>query len=260
MTDRAETAAHYKDSSKLAVRGGFHARFAKNSWFGWVDERLKLSAGSRVLDVGCGPGWFWATCKHLPDDLELNLLDQSTHMVEQATMRLSHLRIGQAVVADAAGLPFPDDSFDIVIAMHMLYHLPDPAIALREMNRVLVPGGRCIVTTNSPLNLPLIAELSRAAFGSAIDDMVQARFGTPVALDLMKAQFSNVTQQTYNDMYQVDDPEPVIDMLLTMPPGDQANASGQARLRNAVMDLFAAHDGVVAMPSVQDMITGICCK
>lgn len=257
MTDPEETAAHYKDSSKLAVRGGFHARFSGRSWFGWVDERLGLKPGSRVLDVGCGPGWFWAACKHLPDDLDLSLLDQSAHMVEQAKGRLSHLRIDRAVVTDATSLPFPNASFDTVVAMHMLYHVPDPSVVLREMHRVLAPGGRCIFTTNNPRNLPQIADLSRTAFGSAIDDMVQARFGTPVALDLMKAQFSGVSQQTYMDMYEVDDLEPVIDMLLTMPPGDKSDEVGKRRLRDAVADLFAANDGVVRMQSVQDMIVGI---
>ncbi|MEJ6403110.1 class I SAM-dependent methyltransferase [Yoonia sp. 2307UL14-13] len=256
MTDPDETAAHYKDSSKLAVRGGFHARFAGRSWFGWFDERLGLTPGSRVLDVGCGPGWFWAACQRLPEDLELNLLDQSAHMIEQAIGRLSHLRIGQAVVADAMHLPFPNASFDTVVAMHMLYHLPDPAVALREMHRVLVSGGRCIVSTNSPRNLPQISDLSRVAFGSAIDDVVQARFGTAIALDLMKAQFSDVSQQTYADVYEVDDPEPVIDMLLTMPPGDKADAAGRQRLQDAVADLFTVNDGLVRMQSVQDMIVG----
>ncbi len=257
MTDSDDPAAHYKDSSKLAVRGGFHARYSNVGWFGWVDARLNIAPGERVLDVGCGPGWFWNACQHLPDDMTLTLLDQSAHMVEQATERLKHLNIASSVVTDAANLPFPDQSFDVVVAMHMLYHLPNPAVALREMHRVLIPGGRCIVTTNNPRDLPQIAALSRQAFGSAIDDTVQERFGTPVALDLMRQHFKDITQQTCEDIYQVDDPEPVIDMLLTMPPGDKADTQGQARLRQAVGDMMTEHDGCTPMTRVQDMIAGI---
>ena len=189
--------------------------------------------------------------------MTLTLLDQSAHMVAQASSRLHHMKIADSVVADAARLPFPDASFDVVIAMHMLYHLPDPAPALKEMQRVLVPGGRCIVTTNNPRDLPQIKMLSHQAFGSAIDDMVQERFGTPAALDLMRDHFGAVSQHTCEDVYQVDDPIPVIDMLLTMPPGDRADAAGQARLRQAVSDMMNEHDGRVPMPRVQDMICGM---
>lgn len=256
MTDRSETAAHYQDSSKLAVRGGFHRRFANRNWFTWVDARLNIPSAARVLDVGCGPGWFWNACTHLPADMTLTLLDQSAHMVEQATARLAHLNIAGSVVADAATLPFADNSFDVVTAMHMLYHMPDAGQALDEISRVLAPGGRCIVTTNNPRDLPQIAALSHTAFGSAIDDMVQARFGSPVARALMIERFVDVRQDTYEDLYQVDDPAPVIEMLSTMPPGDKADAAGRARLDDAVTAMMATHDGCIPMPRVQDIISG----
>jgi ubiquinone/menaquinone biosynthesis C-methylase UbiE len=257
MDEREATAAHYKDSSKLAVRGGFHARYSHHSWFDWVDQRLGLASDARVLDVGCGPGWFWNACTHLPDGMQLTLLDASAHMVAQAAGRLTHLNIADAVVADAISLPFPDQSFDVVTAMHMLYHLPKPELVLQEMRRVLVPGGRCLVTTNNPRNLPQIATLSHTAFGSAIDDTVQGRFGTPVALELMSRQFVNIEQKTYEDVYQVDDVAPVIEMLMTMPPGDKADVDGRARLEQAVTDLMQAHGGIIRMPNVQDLISGV---
>lgn len=257
MTDRRAIAAHYKDSAKLAVRGGFHARYSNISWFDWVDTRLNLPRGARVLDVGCGPGWFWEACTHLPDDMELTLVDQSANMVTEAIDRLAHLDIAGHVVADAMDLPFADQSFDVVTAKHVLYHVADAAGALQEIRRVLVPGGRCIVTTNSPRDLPQISELSRIAFGSAIGDVVQERFGTGVASTLMQELFEGITRQTYEDLYLVDDPGPVIDMLSTMPPGDKADAAGLARLTAAVDALMKAHDGVVPMPRVQDMFSGV---
>lgn len=55
--------------------------------------------------------------------------------------------------ANATALPFEDGSFDAVIAMHMLYHLPDPAKGFAEMHRVLKPGGFLAVTTNGAGNM-----------------------------------------------------------------------------------------------------------
>ena len=53
------------------------------------------------------------------------------------------------LVADAQALPFPCDAFDVTLAMHMLYHVPDRALAIAELRRVLRPDGVALVVTNS---------------------------------------------------------------------------------------------------------------
>lgn len=68
--------------------------------------------------------------------------------------------------ADSAALPFEDDAFDAVIAMHMLYHLSDPAAGIADMSRVLKPGGLLGVTTNGAGNMREIYALT-TVFGSA---------------------------------------------------------------------------------------------
>ena len=52
--------------------------------------------------------------------------------------------------ADVAALPLRDGSFDVVLAAHMLYHVPDRRAAVSELRRVLVPAGVCIAVTNGP--------------------------------------------------------------------------------------------------------------
>ena len=72
-------------------------------------------------------------------------------------------------------IPFADASFDAIIAMHMLYHVPDPAAAIAQMHRVLKPGGILAVTTNGAGNLRRMHELARA-FGGAPHDPSSAAF------------------------------------------------------------------------------------
>ncbi len=83
-----------------------------------------------MLELGCGGGWFWASGGSLvPPGLRLTLTDLSPGMVEEAVAGVRALggREVEGLTADASALPFEDGSFDVVQALHMLYHLPDPA-------------------------------------------------------------------------------------------------------------------------------------
>ncbi|ARQ10622.1 SAM-dependent methyltransferase protein [Rhizobium etli] len=131
-----------------------------------------MKPADRVLDIGCGPAWFWAaTADLLPKNLHLTLADLSSGMVDEAVARCGALPFGsvRGCRADAAALPFEDGAFDLVIAMHMLYHLPDPATGIAAMARVLKPGGSLAVTTNGIGNMREIYRLT-AVFGSAPTD------------------------------------------------------------------------------------------
>ena len=69
------------------------------------------------------------------------MLDEAVKTVTSA----GHYRAVRGVLANAMQLPFEGGRFDALCAMHMLYHLPDPAQALGEMRRVLRPGGAFLV-------------------------------------------------------------------------------------------------------------------
>jgi ubiquinone/menaquinone biosynthesis C-methylase UbiE len=138
----ADNAKQYCDSQKLAARARINSKYtvAAIGWFPWVAKQLPLKPGNHVLDIGCGPGWFWAaTASGLPEGLDLTLADFSPGMVKEAVERCQALPFVsvQGQQADASAIPFEDSSFDAVIAMHMLYHLPAPAKGIAEMYRVL---------------------------------------------------------------------------------------------------------------------------
>jgi SAM-dependent methyltransferase len=216
-------------------------------WFDWVAKRLGLSEGDKVLDIGCGPGWFWAGAAHLlPERIELTLADQSPGMVAEAVARCASLKQWSVtgIETDASTLPFADASFDTVVAMHMLYHVRDQEKALAEMHRVLKPGGLLAVTTNGAGNLRDLYALT-SVFGSDPVEPVAATFGLDIAERRMRAQFGNVTAEIQPARLHITSPEDVYMALTSYPPGDGAPEDQLATFRAAIDAAFARGGGVL---------------
>jgi ubiquinone/menaquinone biosynthesis C-methylase UbiE len=110
-------------------------------------------AGRRILDAGCGAGPLFAALRER--GAIVTGIDASTGMLEEARRRLGD--DADLQVADLASpLPFPDDAFDDVIASLVLHYLEDWEPTLREMRRVLTPGGRLIVAVDHPFAIQLM--------------------------------------------------------------------------------------------------------
>lgn len=102
-----------------------------------------LRAG-RVLDNGCGVGRFF---DYLSDDHQAYGVDLSGQMLAKARQR--HPQVAQS---DSTRLPFAEATFDLVFALSLLHHLPQPLDGLAEIARVLRPGGQVVlVDTNRSL-------------------------------------------------------------------------------------------------------------
>jgi ubiquinone/menaquinone biosynthesis C-methylase UbiE len=103
---------------------------------------LELRAGLRVLDVGCGTGGYLRILAPLVTPGPAVGIDLSETLIAQALQRTAADETNVSFrVANAYDLPFPDASFDRVVATQILLHLADPWRAVTEMRRVLAPGG-----------------------------------------------------------------------------------------------------------------------
>ncbi len=171
-TDPAALRAQYATEENLETR--------RSVWHPSADGRdpstealdaIVTARPGAVLEVGSGTGCFASRVRAALPDARLVAVDQSERFVELTSSRGVESRL-----ADVRDLPFPDDSFDAVVAMWMLYHVPDLDRALDEVDRVLRPGGLLVAVTNGDEH---VADLRREAGGGPLVTTFSSENGGP---------------------------------------------------------------------------------
>jgi ubiquinone/menaquinone biosynthesis C-methylase UbiE len=154
----------YGTSEHLQARIDVHERYSERriDFYGIVLGHLALVPGLTVLDVGCGAGSYHP--KLAARGVNAVGLDMSFGMVRECRRQAADQRLLVSLLqADAQVLPFPDATFDRAMANHMLYHVPNIRAALREIRRVVKPGGRVVLTTNASDHMHRLRGLHREA-------------------------------------------------------------------------------------------------
>ncbi len=101
----------------------------------------------RILDIGCGPGNLGFFCQ-IPAEYKLFGVDLWPHQLRQAAEKSAYEALFQVNLVD--GVPFVSESFDIIVCNEVLMYLPNASAMLKELYRVLVPGGKLFVY--NPIN------------------------------------------------------------------------------------------------------------
>lgn len=134
----------YQTAGNLNTRISIHEKYSTNRQpFGdWIMSHYTLRPGCRILELGCGTGAMWqGKLSRLEGGSRLTLTDFSAGMLETARNNLESAPLVDFKVVDIQDIPYADDTFDVVIANMMLYHVPNLDQGLSEVRRVLKPGG-----------------------------------------------------------------------------------------------------------------------
>ena len=205
----------YRNASNLNARIEIHQRFSTNpqGWFPWVWKTLEqLPQQARVLELGCGAGSLWTACPgRIPASWSLTLSDLSEGMLQAAWRNL--VVIGRGIKfeqIDAQSIPYPDETFDIVIANHMLYHVPDRPKALAEIRRILKPGGHLVAATVGANHLKEMTDW----FLRVKADMDMAAVTIPFTLENGSEQlqpfFNQIETRRYEDSLRITEIPPLM--------------------------------------------------
>jgi SAM-dependent methyltransferase len=157
-------------------------------------DAARVGPGDHVLDVGTGTGVvaFPAAARVAPEGTVLGV-DISEEMLATARAKAAGMLDPGNVTfraLDAQALALPDASFDVVVSLFAVHHLPDPLAALREMNRVLRPGGRLAVGVGSGPPLLSAAAVRRAfeRFGESWRRLRGRELAAPAFLESLVRQ------------------------------------------------------------------------
>ena len=129
-------------------------------WRKHVMSTMNVQKGSKALDVCCGTAdWTIALSEAVGSKGQVTGLDFSENMLEVGKQKTASLENIQLVHGDAMNLPFDDNSFDYVTIGFGLRNVPDYLSALKEMHRVLKPGGMVVCLETSQPTLPLFKQI-----------------------------------------------------------------------------------------------------
>jgi SAM-dependent methyltransferase len=212
------TKDQYKDSSNLDARIAIHQRFSTNpqGWYNWIfDTLVKLPTNANLLELGCGAGTMWKECvDRIPAGWIITLSDLSDGMLDAAWRNLvvtgRNFKFEQI---DTQSIPYMNETFDIVIANHMLYHVPDKAKAIAEIKRVLKPDGHLIATTIGKNHLKEIANWIRQVSPGSDFESFGSPFTLENGLEQLKQFFSQVMLSRYSDSLHVTEVKPIISYI-----------------------------------------------
>lgn len=211
-------------------------------------ERLTITPGSQLLDVGCGSGQF--ALMAAKDGIEVTGVDLADNLVERARARAQAEGLRACFEeADAESLPFEDASFDVVVSLIGAMFAPRPELVARELLRVCVPGGTIAMANWTPQGFigQMFKAVSKFIAPSGMPSPVLWGDETTVRERLGHGLSPlSLTKRQYLFSYPFPPAEVVEFFRLYYGPANRAFASldaeGQAQLRHELEALWTVHN------------------
>lgn len=211
----------YQNATNISSRINLHSLYSQNKqgWFPWIFKQCHIRPGLRILELGCGDGTLWTdNLSLIPEEISITLSDISSGMLRDARRAIGSSDTRFAFRAfNCKKIPYKDESFDLVIANHVLFYCDNIPAVLKEVRRVLSSGGRFVCSAYGKAHMQEVSQLVRD-FDERIvlsADRLYERFGRENGLRILEPFFPKSHWKSYEDCLLVQDAEPLISYVLS---------------------------------------------
>jgi 2-polyprenyl-3-methyl-5-hydroxy-6-metoxy-1,4-benzoquinol methylase len=245
---RMLTKSAYADDRNIRSRMAIYGYAEKPMDPAWRTSHVAWDGTQVVADCGCGNGFdlrqlvTLGRCRRIIGiDLSAGMLDAVRHWRESGQVaEPGQVSLAQADVQQS---PLRDDSVDVAMAMHMLYHVPDIAQAVRELRRITKPGGTVLASTPGASSLSEIQGLFNEIVAQAVQRPLRSlpalSFTDENGSAILGAEFADVTVHQHDVTLSIPAPEPVVAYMNSLREPTLAYV-GEAFDFDAVLEELAA--------------------
>ena len=218
--------SQYENANNISARIRLHKEYSTNQqgWFPWIFEtgilpRVKTSSDKiEILELGCGEGSLWTeNLKDLPQNVHITVSDISEGMIRDIRRNIGPDDRFSYECFDCQQIPAQANTYDMVIANHVLFYCDDIAQACSEIKRVLKTGGVFICSTYGTAHMQEITDLVQK-FDSRIilaAENLYERFGLDNGEEILTPYFEQVETVRYDDAIVIDKADPLIEYILS---------------------------------------------
>ena len=209
----------YSDDKNLSSRMNLHLKHSTNKqgFFSWLWEQYKFFDNCRILELGCGNGAQWENrIDILPGGCNIILSDFSEGMVKIVREKYAEYTNFSFQQIDIQNIPFANETFDIVIANHMLYHVSDLTKALSEVKRVLKTDGKFYSSTNGERGMrPFLHNVFTHLYPEtkSLPLAEKLTFTLQNGFEILSKHFSDVQKIDYEDSLLITETQDLLDWI-----------------------------------------------
>lgn len=209
----------------------------------WIFSHLQLKEHEEILELGCGTGKLWVdNYTQVPNTCKIILSDFSERMLDDAKMNLREINLNiKFENINAEKIPYPEHTFDLIVADHMLYHVPDLSKALSEISRTLKQDGNFISTTNSVQHMSeLDSFLLKFNLHKQDRQKKFSEFHLETGRDIMEPYFSKIDCYEYINPVEIYEVTPLLIYIKSMFPKEKYPdfQLKEADIQNAIQSII----------------------
>ncbi|MFQ5875390.1 MAG: class I SAM-dependent methyltransferase, partial [Dehalococcoidia bacterium] len=157
MSDKATAQTKARYDRIAPIYDLMEACIERRAFSRWRNKLWSRVRGGKVLEVGVGTG---KNMPYYPGSIRVTAIDLSDRMLTQARRRVERLGLDVNLrQMDVQALDFPDGAFDTAVATFVFCSVPDPVLGLRELGRVVRPGGQIILLEHMRAGNPILGKI-----------------------------------------------------------------------------------------------------